>query len=63
MYRHFSGGMRRNNGKDLIQIASFRAEFEDRTVRLQKRNATNCTVKSFMHKQLCKAAYTYSTFT
>lgn len=32
----FLEGLRRNNGKDLIQIAGFWAEFEDRIARLQK---------------------------
>jgi hypothetical protein len=38
-------GMRRNNGKYLIQIAGFREEFEDRPARLQKRSATKRTAK------------------
>jgi len=59
----FLEGMRRNNAKDLTQIACFRVEFEDRTVRLQKRSVTNCTAKVCLYKQLCKAACTYANFT
>lgn len=59
----FLEGMRRNNGKDIIHTTGFRAEFKERTVGLQKRTATNCTVKFCLYKQLCKPAYTYANFT
>jgi hypothetical protein len=59
----FPEGMRRNNGKYLIQIAGFREEFEDRPARLQKRSATKRTAKFCLYKQLCKAAFKYGNFT
>lgn len=59
----FLEGMRRNNGKDLTQIASFLAEFEERSARLQKISATNSTAKFCLYKQLCEAAFTYANCT